>query len=533
MKTIVAAAVAALLAAHAADARNDATARDISLKHLASIGTASVGATGAEIVAYDAKTKRAFAINSTDNNLVVLDLANPAAPILYDTISLGGYGAGLNSVATHRGLVAVAVEASPKTNPGRVVFLDARSLRIVGDVEVGALPDMLTFDDDGERVLVANEGEPVDYLPGSINPEGSISIIDLEQGVRNASVRTADFKAFSKAALTAKGVRVFGPNATAAQDLEPEYITVRGRTAWVTLQEANAIAIVDVPTATVQDILPLGRKNHAELGNALDPSDRDGSASTASIKIANWPVYGLYQPDAIAHFNVGRQRYLVTANEGDSRSSDDFAGFGEEIRVGSPNYTLDPIVFPNAAVLKSNVALGRLTVTNASGDTDGDGDFDRIEAFGARSFSIWTTDGQLVWDSGDQFERYFADPTNGFDTIFNASHDSNLPDNRSDNKGPEPEGVAVGKVGGRTYAFIGLERIGGVMAYDVSNPTAPQFAAYANTRKLDTLGGDLGPEGVTFVSEEYSPNGKPLVIVGNEVSRTISIFQVEKARSRH
>ncbi len=533
MKTMVAAAVAALLASHVAAARNDLPARSISLRHLASISTASVGATGAEIVAYDAKTKRAFAINSTDNNLVVLDLADPAAPILYETISLNAYGAGLNSVATHRGLVAVAVEASPKTDPGRVVFLNARSLRIVGDVEVGALPDMLTFDGDGERVLVANEGEPVNYLPGSINPEGSISIIDLEQGVRNASVRTADFRSFSKGALTAQGIRVFGPDATAAQDLEPEYITVHGRTAWVTLQEANAIAIVDVPTATVQDILPLGRKNHAQPGNALDPSDRDGPGNTTAISIANWPVHGLYQPDAIAHFNVGRQRYLVTANEGDSRSSDDFAGFGEEIRVGSADYRLDPIAFPNAAALKVNTALARLTVTNASGDTDGDGDFDRIEAFGARSFSIWTTDAQLVWDSGEQFERYFADPANGYDTIFNASHDGNAPDNRSDNKGPEPEGVAVGKVGSRTYAFIGLERIGGVMAYDVSNPAVPTFAAYANTRALDIVGGDLGAEGVTFVAEEDSPNGKPLVIVGNEVSRTVSIFQVDKARSRH
>ncbi len=331
MKTTVAAAVAALLATHAADARHDSPARDISLKHLASISTGSVGATGAEIVAYDAKTKRAFAINSTDNNLVVLDLADPAAPILYETISLAAYGAGLNSVDAHRGLVAVAVEASPKTNPGRVVFVDAATLEFVGDVGVGALPDMVTFDGDGEHLLVANEGEPNSYNQAdSVNPEGSISIIDLEQGVANASVRTADFKAFSKAALTAKGVRVFGPNATAAQDLEPEYITVKGRTAWVTLQEANAVAILDVPTATVQDILPLGRKNHAELGNALDPSDRDGPGNTASIKIANWPVHGLYQPDAIAHFNVGRQRYLVTANEGDSRAIGDFLGFGEE-----------------------------------------------------------------------------------------------------------------------------------------------------------------------------------------------------------
>ncbi len=182
---------------------------------------------------------------------------------------MNAYGAGLNSVDTHDGLVAVAVEADPKTSPGRVVFVDATTLKVVGSVQVGALPDMLTFDGDGERVLVANEGEPIDYLPGSVNPEGTISIIDLKRGVAKARVRTADFQGFSRADLNARGVRVFAPNATAAQDLEPEYITVKGRTAWVTLQEANAVAIVDLPTATVQDIVSLGLKDHSLPGNAL------------------------------------------------------------------------------------------------------------------------------------------------------------------------------------------------------------------------------------------------------------------------
>ena len=269
MKNRLASAIALVLLSQSVSADNRPQAVDVTLRHLASISTDSIGATGAEIVAYDARTRRAFAINSTDNDLAVLDLTDPSAPILEDKVSFDAYGAGLNSVATHDGLVAVAVEASPKTNPGKVVFLDARTLQIVGAVTVGALPDMLTFDGDGKRVLVANEGEPNSYnQPDSVNPEGSISIIDLERGVANASVRTADFRAFSKAALLAKGVRVFGPNATAAQDLEPEYITLRGRTAWVTLQEANALAVVDIPTATVQDIVPLGLKNHALPGNA-------------------------------------------------------------------------------------------------------------------------------------------------------------------------------------------------------------------------------------------------------------------------
>src|SRR5512135_422710 len=219
MNKTLAAAVAALLAfsaAQAVAAPKGAPRFDISMQHLSSIGTdASAGSTGAEIVAYDRRTQRAFAINSQENDLAVIDLRDPAAPVLVEKVSLDAYGAGLNSVDVHEGLVAVAVEASPKTDPGKVVFLDARTLAVRGAVTVGALPDMLTFDDDGERVLVANEGEPVSYLPGAVNPEGSVSIIDLSRGAARATVRTADFRAFSKEALLARGVRVFGPGATA------------------------------------------------------------------------------------------------------------------------------------------------------------------------------------------------------------------------------------------------------------------------------------------------------------------------------
>ena len=529
MNKTLAAAVAALLAcstAQAAPADQGAPKFRISLQHLSSIATdASSGSTGAEIVAYDRKTRRAFAINSQDNDLAVIDLRDPGAPVLVEKVSLDAYGAGLNSVDTHDGLVAVAVEAGPKTDPGKVVFLDAQTLAVRGAVTVGALPDMLTFDDEGQRVLVANEGEPESYLPGAVNPEGSVSIIDLSRGVGRAVVRTAGFGAFSKEALVARGIRVFGPGATAAQDLEPEYITLAGRTAWVTLQEANAVAVLDVPTATVTDILPFGLKDHAIQGNGLDASDRDNA-----INIATWPVFGLYQPDAIASFRVGPRLFLLTANEGDSRSSDDFPGFNEEVRLGSTGYLLDPTTFPNAAALKANAALGRLNVTNASGDLDGDGDFDQIHVFGARSFSIWTTTGEQVWDSGDQIEQFVADPANGYAAIFNASNSNNTRDDRSDNKGPEPEGAVVGKVGGRSFAFIGLERIGGVMAYDVTDPYAPTFAAYANSRGLASVSGDRGAEGVEFVSADDSPNGLPLVLLGNETSRTVTVFQVNTAR---
>ena len=256
----------------------------------------------------------------------------------------------------------------------------------------------------------------------------------------------------------------------------------------------------------------------------------DTSDSPAAINITNRPVFGMYQPDAIAAFEAAGETFLVTANEGDVR---EYAGFAEAARVSS--LPLDPVAFPPtvAGALKASGVMGRLNVTKSLGDTDGDGDHDALYAFGARSFTIRTTDGAVVYDSGADFERITAAalPLN-----FNASNTNNTLDNRSDDKGPEPEGVALGVVGGRTYAFVGLERIGGVMVYDVTDPQDVRFVQYVNTRNFAAnpntdAAGDLGPEGLTFVPAADSPNGRPLLVVANEVSGTVGVFEVESGGS--
>ncbi len=469
--------------------------------------------TGSEIAAYDAASKQLFVVSGTAS-LQVLDISNPTSPKLVRELDMSPYGGLANSVAIRDGLVAIAVEAKTKTDPGKVVFFNAAGT-FQGSVNVGALPDMLTFSPDGKTVLVANEGEPNSYRQtGSVDPVGSVSLIDVSKGVAAATVRTAGFEGFNSAIedLRAKGVRIYGPNATVAQDLEPEYITVSAdnKTAWVSLQENNAIAIIDLVSGKVTDIKSLGLKDFSKPGNGLDPSDRDGG-----IKISNQPVFGLYQPDAIASLAANGQTYILTANEGDAR---DYTGFTEEIRVGNRDYRLDAAKFPTATLLKTDANLGRLTVSSASGDTDKDGDFDRIETFGARSFSVRDAQGNLVFDSGSQLERIIAAAT---PTFFNAdSGDITRVDTRSDNKGPEPEGLALGTVGDRTYAFVGLERGGGgVMVYEVTNPTKPVFIEYV------MVPGDVGPEGIMFISGDTSPNGKSLLVVSNEVSFTTAIFE--------
>lgn len=1013
---------------------------------------------GAEISAYDATSKRLFVI-SGDTTLQILDLSNPSQPSAVQTLNLSEYGGGVNSVAISNGLVAVAVAADPATDPGKVVFFDAHG-NFQAAIEVGALPDMLTFTPDGKQVVVANEGEPSSYnQTDSIDPAGSVSIIDLANGPANATVSTAGFDRFNalKADLQAKGVRIFGPNASVAQDLEPEYITVSAdsKTAFVTLQENNALAVVDIVSAQVTAIVPLGSKDfskglptvktyewaerpllgktaagqeiflggfsglffegkaengnlkfvthtdrgpnaepadllpdlpgnerpfplpdfqpqlirfelnpstgeisiteqiglsrsdgtpltglpnlqssaagtayadevpvdlngnqlandplggdfegvvvapdgsfwlgdeyrpaiyhfdasgklierfipkgeattdgsfgipvlpevyaqrrinrgfeavalegtklyafvqsvidnpdtatdatsrssrnlrilefdlvskqvtgeylyllddisasgnaktdkigdavslgngkfliverddrsgsdsnkliyeidlkgatpisntiagvdlaleeaqevppisdtpatgsfnavlsgnvlevsgsysnlssalrpvgpaqdvegnpqsagHVHLGaagtngpiaraltitdngdgsgqftgrftltdselaaaqaagfyvnihtqnnvtgeirgqitlnktleqlavaeldqlglkpvdkrlvtnaaaigytgvekleglalidsrtiallndndfgvggaeakgdgtlseptvpdviklgivefnqsNGLDASDRDGANGDGAINIRSQPVFGLYQPDVVASFTLNDQTYLVTANEGDTR---DYNGFSEEVRVGDDEYKLDSDRFPNAAELKQDSVLGRLTVTTASGDTDGDGDFDRIEVPGARSFAIWDARGNLVFDSGDQFEQITA---KAVPELFNSDGTADTFDTRSDNKGPEPEGIVLGTVNERIYAFIGLERTGGVIVYEVTNPAQPVFVEYVTTE------GDVSPEGLTFISAESSPNGQPLLVITNEVSNTTTIFE--------
>lgn len=500
-------AIGALAAPGAADAQ-------LQVNLLAQYST-GLGSGGAEISDFDPVPKRMFVVNGVNNTLDIVDLANPASPSLISRISLAAYGGQGNSVAVANGVVGVAVQAAVAQDPGVAVFLDVNGA-FLGQATVGALPDMITFTHGGTKALVANEGEPNNAY--TVDPEGTVSIVDLSGGPGSPVVTTVSFVDFNvgnpRNAELSPLVRVFGPGATVAQDLEPEYITVSpdDATAWVTLQEANAIAVIDIATASILRIDPLGFKDHSIPGNGLDASDQP-----AGINILNWPVSGMYQPDAIASYVVGGTTYVVSANEGDARA---YAGLNEEVRVSSGGYQLDAAVFPNAATLKQNANLGRLTVTNQGGNLDADAQFERIQVYGARSFSIWNgTTGALVFDSGDDFEQITATEV---PAVFNSNGDAGTFDTRSDNKGPEPEGVSIGTLKGRTYAFVALERTGGFMVYDVTDPLAPTFVLYEPNASLASA-----PEGIVFVPASDGPDGRALVTVSNEVSGTVSIYAVE------
>ncbi|AWA49176.1 MULTISPECIES: choice-of-anchor I family protein [Acinetobacter] len=554
------------------------TPETIKLSVLGHYKTNIFAESAAEIPAYDAASKRLFVVNAQKGLVDVLDASKPEQPIHIAELSARDYLADseVNSVAVQNGIVAIAVQAKNKTDAGLVVFFNAKDLSFMSKVAVGSLPDMLTFSPNGKTVLVANEAEPNDDY--SIDPEGSVSIIDIRD-IKQPKASIADFRAWNsqKADLMAKGVRIFGPNATVAQDLEPEYITISGdsKTAWVTLQENNAIARIDIAQQKVTDIYPLGYKDHGVMGNELDVSDRD-----SEIDIKTWAgLVGMYQPDSIANYQVNGQTYLVTANEGDSREwlKDEDAyfagnlaqGYVENIRMkhlfnskgfnaegdypahlqkianGVKGAKLNPVTFAycgatatEAGDCRKDGNLGRLNIawnmgyqTNADGspklDANGRLIYDKLYAYGARSFSIWNTQGQLVWDSGSEFEKKISEL---FPNYFNTDHEAVSLDDRSDNKGPEPEGITLGTIGAKTFAFIGLERMSGVMVYDMTTPMQPKFVEYFTTRNFvetdSAKQGDLGPEGLIFIAAKDSPNGKPLLVVGNEVSGSTAIYQV-------
>jgi hypothetical protein len=500
---------------------NDRTApvpaHTIQLEHVSSFDP---GSSTAEIVVHDPTTQRLFVISSVQDRLDIANFSNPANITLVKSIDMKPYG-GITSVAVKDGIVAVASPNADDMTNGSVVFFNTDGV-FQKQVTVGVLPDNISFSPDGKKVLTANEGQPNDAY--TIDPEGSVSIIDISGGIAGldqSKVTTLLFTPFNaqEAALLANGVRKLKKTSTLSQDFEPEYITTAAdsKKAWVTIQENNAIGEIDIENKKITAIWAMGMKDISALGSGIDASDKSDV-----VTISNWPVKAFYIPDGIANYTIGGTTYLVTANEGDEK---EYAGLNERTTVGAVK--LDATVFPHAAILQQDHTIGRLRITNLSGDIDDDGDYDELHMAGARSFTIWNaTTHARVYDSGDDFERYTASAASGVSAIFNADNADNVFKGRSRAKGPEPEGLTVASINDKFYAFITLERTGGVMVYDITDPGNAKFVDYKNTRDVNAYGGDNGPEGIIYIAPDNSPDGKAYVALANEVSGSVSIFEV-------
>jgi len=563
--------------------------RELNVEVVGRFSTGLYGKSAAEIVQFHQQSNSAFAINGAANQIEVISLTNlPTTEVSQPTsdeslnstaftfpstvmvktsadaeksLPLGA----VNSIAIHDDLLAIAVEGEVKQANGAVLFYRLNELgegTFIHAVEAGALPDMVTFTTDGNKALVANEGEPnADY---SNDPEGSISVIAIDDAMPAETAATINLSTdivFSDDNLAAEdydtdekrmsllsgaGVKFAGPTGnTVAKDLEPEYITTAQDIdiAYVSLQENNAIGIINLEDMTIE-VKALGYKDWGKY--QLDFSNKDEMPSFKSIQ----GLYGMYQPDTIASYSWNGSTFILSANEGDAREYD---AYSEEVRVkdiidpDELNKTLSTELQSQYDASGGKNYLGRLKVTTALGDADDNGEFEKLFAYGARSFSIWDKNANLVFDSGDDFGKISSAILGD---NFNAAHTKNKGDNRSDDKGGEPEAIEVGEISGRTYAFIAQERAGDLFVYDITNPFNATFVSHYNNRNFDIdfeldddladpcdsnegmncdnvdMAGDLGPESIKFIPASESPNGNALLIIGNEVSGTVTVYQV-------
>lgn len=503
---------------------------------------------GAEIVAFHAGESRLFVVNANAGQVEVLDLSDPANPtrdavlnasqVVADATNGIDSVGGTNSVDVRGDVVAAAIEADPATDDGAVALYDAVSLDLITTVSVGPLPDKVTISPDGSYVVVANEGEPGE----ATDPAGSVSVVSLGNDPQFTDVATASFTRFDgqEDALREDGVHLVssegGP--TASTVIEPEFVTITpdSETAVVSLQENNAIARVDLESASVASLDGLGFKDFSLPGNELDTSDVDGHS------LQSWPIKGLYQPDALDSYTVGGQTYVVTANEGDAKDFE--VGVLGDLELDPSGFDLSENAYVDSVdELQQPEHVGKMEVNEAAmaefADENGDGRYTDIYAIGGRSFTVWRADDDgltPVYDSGNDFESAFVRERP-------AGHLNVL------ESGPETESVELGQVGARTFAFVGQEKGSAISVYDVTTPGSPSYVQMAINRSYDVTeadleaaaeenpdgddparAGDFGPEGVTFVPAPDSPVENPLLCVGYEVSGTVGVFEVTPER---
>lgn len=507
------------------------------------------GEGGAEIPTYHAASKRLFSTNGARNTVDVYDLSDPTKPVRINRVELKSFGTDVTSVAAGKDVIVAAVHrgetfadnGTPTTPTGVLVVMDVNGKVLSTPDLKGVLPDAVTFTPSGTTALVAIEGQPVcakddlattaneatDYTK-AVDPLGGVSVVDLTNP--NApEVTFVGFKGFSFSELRAKGLALSTVVNDAAKDLEPEYIVaLDDAKAYVTIQEANGLGVLDIVNGSWLEV----RKAFESKLTAtpIDTSDRDSGRGPRSYI----NVVGASQPDAIAGFKIGSGHYLLTANEGDAR---EYTCLNDDVRGSS--LKVDSRRFPDWKTWSANAELGRIKVNPNAGDRDGDGDIDTIHLRGSRSMTIYRN-GVPIWDSGKllediQISAFGVANINGSHALSADKTTVNYtPQDRSDDKGSEPEGVAVGVVGNSRIAILGLERMSALVVFDVSTPREPTFLKWI--QMLPTTPTPVAqatawsPEGVIFIPADKSPNGKALFITSYELSGSLSIHQIEEKK---
>ena len=478
-----------------------------------------------EIISYDKVKNNAWVVNGATGKLDILSLEQVTGGIS-DKIPVKSldipamvakvvpdfqYG-DMTSVAVNGdlGIAAVALQDADYSKHGYAAILTTEG-ELLTMIEAGCQPDNIVFTPDGTKILVANEGESREGIgEGIIDPAGSVTVITLDTAdVQKSIAVTVGFEAFDseRETLIENGIIMVKDNLPSV-DFEPEYIAATNQKAYVALQENNAIAVLDLDTKEYNGVHSLGYKDLSMEKDALDLVE-DGV-----YEAKTYDAVSAYMPDGIAVYETEGKVYILTANEGDAREWGDYCN---EIK---------------ATVTATDGTEAEKVRTIDAEVTDGLPEGETV-LYGARSFSIYRADNDgltKVYDSGNDFETKTAEY---FPAYFNISNDDNAFDSRSPKKGPEPESVVIGKVEDKTYAFTALERIGGIMVYDITDPEKAAFCNYINTRDfsedpevVEKLTGDIAPEGLTFISAENSPSETPILLAAFEVSGTVGAYAV-------
>ena len=490
-----------------------------------------------EIVAYNKANGHAYAVNGQDGVLASIDIAGGDTELSSVDIDVKAlvsdsdftYG-DMTSVAVSSdgSLIATALQDADYDEEGRIALFSSDSdgsIELLKVYEAGIQPDMVTFSPDGRYVLTADEGEPREGYDED-DPEGSVTVVSLDDDI----VSVIGFEAFdnplARKALADKGI-IMQKGTVPSEDFEPEYIAVGNNKAYITLQEANAVAVLDLDSMLFTGVYTVGLEDYSIVPVDIDKKDDAYNPRTYET------LRGIRMPDGIAYFSVDGNDYIVTANEGDAREWGDYLN-EDERDFG------DGDVSPTGAITAENAGLDGKVVFLASDDYDGlDDCIDYL--YGGRTMTIFRVDDnglEEVFTTADDTERitYSYLPE-----YYNASNDNAVLDDRSGKKGPEAEAVTVGEVNGRIYAFLALERTGGIMVYDVTEPENSKYVNYINTRDFTSIvsgseiyedgeldkwvtGGDVAPEGLAFASAEDSPTGEALLIAAFEVSGTVAVY---------
>ena len=487
-----------------------------------------------EIVDYNTATGWAYAINGQTGHLTAIAIKDiekstdidlldgnniDIKSIIENEVTGFKYG-DMTSVAVSpdNKTIAVAIQAEDYFANGRVAVFECNAdgtLTFKNAVEVGVQPDMVTYTPNGTMILTANEGEPrLGYAEGTIDPAGSVSIIKTS----DLSADTVGFEAFDekRAELVSAGI-VIKKNTNPSVDFEPEYIAATDTKAYITLQEANAVAVLDLAAESYSGIYSAGFEDYSTTAIDIDKKDEKYAAKTYSS------LMGIRMPDSIAVYTAAGQDYIVTANEGDSR---DWNGYLNELEVNFGKGKTSP----TGAITAENSGLAGKVVFFDPSDYEGLSS-EKDYLFGGRSFTVYkVTDNGIVevYTSGNELEAKTATliPDN-----FNCSNDDKTIDDRSGKKGVEAESVTVGVVGEKTYAFVGLERIGGVMVYDITDSANVSYVNYINSRDFsEDIAGDVSPEGLCFIPASESKTGKPMLLAACEVSGTVAVYDITEVK---